>query len=112
MRFDHVTIALLVLRPDAPQLDEAAAAALQDAHAHPPEVVLLDIGMPGMDGYELARRLRGQDESRDAVFVALTGYGEDEDRRRARDAGFDYHMVKPVNPSDLQALIQFHQPGA
>ncbi len=79
---------------------------LEEARARPPAVVLLDIGMPGMDGYETARRLRGQPESKDALLVAVTGYGEDEDRQRARDAGFDYHMTKPVDPDDLRALLE------
>jgi signal transduction histidine kinase/ActR/RegA family two-component response regulator len=79
--------------------------ALEEARARPPAVVLLDIGMPGMDGYEAARRLRSQPESKDAVLVAVTGYGEEADRQRAREAGFDYHMTKPVDPEDLQALL-------
>jgi signal transduction histidine kinase/ActR/RegA family two-component response regulator len=81
-------------------------AALEEARACRPQVILLDIGMPGMDGYEVAQRLRGQGELRGAVLVAVTGYGEEEDRRRAREAGFDYHMVKPVDPNDLRALLE------
>jgi signal transduction histidine kinase/CheY-like chemotaxis protein len=80
--------------------------ALEDARAHPPRVVLLDIGMPGMDGYEVARRLREQDESRNALLVAITGYGEADDRRRAMGAGFDFHMVKPADPDDLRELLK------
>jgi CheY-like chemotaxis protein len=80
--------------------------ALDAVHAAPPAVVLLDIGMPGMDGYEVARRLRCQPESRDVVLVAVTGYGEEEDRQRAREAGFNYHMTKPVDPGDLRGLLE------
>jgi signal transduction histidine kinase/ActR/RegA family two-component response regulator len=81
-------------------------AGLEEARARPPAVVLLDIGMPGMDGYEMARRLREQPESKDALLVAVTAYGEEEDRQRAREAGFDYHMTKPVDPDDLRALLE------
>jgi PAS domain S-box-containing protein len=70
-----------------------------------PLVVLLDIGMPGMDGYEVARRLRALREAPRACIVALTGWGQDEDRRRVREAGFDHHLVKPADVADLQTLI-------
>ena len=70
-----------------------------------PLVVLLDIGMPGMDGYEVARRLRSLQEQPRACIVALTGWGQDEDRRRVREAGFDHHLVKPADIDALQTLI-------
>jgi CheY-like chemotaxis protein len=80
-------------------------AALEAAEAFDPAIVLLDIGLPGMDGYEVARRLR-QLPGRDKVLlVALTGYGQEEDRRRSREAGFDHHLVKPVDPEVLLALF-------
>ena len=79
-------------------------AALEAARARRPEIVLLDIGLPGMDGYELAKRLRREGFDR-AFLAAITGYGEDEDRRRALEAGFDSHLVKPVEPEVLQALL-------
>jgi signal transduction histidine kinase/CheY-like chemotaxis protein len=79
--------------------------ALELAQAQPPQVVLLDIGMPHMDGYEVARRLRQREECKKTVLVAITGFGEEEDRRRAREAGFDYHMVKPVDPEELRQLL-------
>ena len=78
--------------------------ALQVARSYRPEVVLLDIGMPGMDGFEVARRLRGEPEFEATRLAALTGYGQDEDHRRSREAGFDRHFTKPVDPSDLQGL--------
>jgi signal transduction histidine kinase/ActR/RegA family two-component response regulator len=81
------------------------AEALEQAEARRPDVVLLDIGMPGMDGYEVARRLREREGGDKVVLVAVTGYGQEEDRRRAREAGFDYHMVKPVDPGDLRELL-------
>jgi PAS domain S-box-containing protein len=70
-----------------------------------PLVVLLDIGMPGMDGYEVARRLRALQVQPRACIVALTGWGQDEDRRRVREAGFDHHLVKPADIDALQTLI-------
>jgi signal transduction histidine kinase/DNA-binding response OmpR family regulator len=81
------------------------SAALETAQTFGPEVVLLDIGLPGMDGYEVARRLRAQPSTRDAVLVAVTGYGQDEDRERSRQAGFEYHLVKPVDLGTLQTVI-------
>jgi signal transduction histidine kinase len=69
-----------------------------------PEVALLDIGMPRLDGFEVARRIRAEEWGKGTVLVALTGWGQDEDRRRTREAGFDSHLVKPL---DLDALSQF-----
>jgi CheY-like chemotaxis protein len=79
--------------------------ALDVAAEFRPEVVLLDIGLPGMDGYELARRFRASKEWSGIVLVALTGYGQEEDRRRAQDAGFDHHLVKPVSPEVILMLL-------
>ena len=80
-------------------------AALQMARTYQPDVVLLDIGLPGMDGYEVARRLREQPGSEDVLLIAMTGYGSDEDRRRSRNSGCDHHLLKPVAHQDLQALL-------
>jgi CheY-like chemotaxis protein len=79
--------------------------ALEAFDAKAPEVVLLDIGMPGMDGYEVARGIRARDPARRTAIVALTGWGQDTDRRRARDAGFDHHLVKPADMGVLQRLL-------
>jgi len=70
-----------------------------------PDVALIDVGLPGMDGYELARVARSQPETRDVRLVAITGYGQEEDRQRALAAGFDLHVAKPVNPAVLQDLL-------
>lgn len=80
--------------------------ALGHAKASPPQVALLDIGLPGMDGYEVARRLRTEAGCVNTFLVALTGYGQEEDRARARASGFDAHFVKPV---DFRALLQVLQ---
>ncbi len=72
---------------------------------HTPEVVLLDIGMPGMNGYEVARNIRSRFPDYNTWIVALTGWGQEEDRRRAQDAGFDHHLTKPVDLDALQELL-------
>jgi signal transduction histidine kinase len=78
--------------------------ALQTVRAEAPDVVLLDIGLPGMDGYQVARRLRELPGDR-LTLVALTGHGQNEDRRRSLEAGFDYHLTKPVDTEALQQLL-------
>src|SRR5262249_62330583 len=83
----------------------AGPAGAEGATATPPHVMLIDIGLPGMDGYEVARRIRQRPELRGVVLVALTGYGRDEDRRTGVTAGFDHHLVKPVDPSALETLV-------
>jgi len=79
--------------------------ALETARLYRPEVVLLDIAMPGMDGYELASRLRQEHGLEKTLLVALTGYGQEEDRRRSREVSIDHHLVKPVDPETLQDLL-------
>jgi CheY-like chemotaxis protein len=71
----------------------------------PPHIVFMDIGLPGMDGYEVARRLRAEARSKACVLVAVSGYGQDEDRRRSLGAGFDHHLVKPVTLQRLKQLL-------
>ncbi len=96
---------LLRLQGHEVRMAHDGPAALQIAAASRPDLVFLDIGMPGMDGYEVARRLRGEPGLRSVVLVALTGWGQGEDRRRSREAGFDHHLVKPVDPHALQRLL-------
>jgi CheY-like chemotaxis protein len=79
--------------------------ALEALRTYRPAVVLLDIGMPGMDGYEVARQIRQQPEFQGVVLIALTGWGQEDDRRRAREAGFDHNLVKPVDFDALEALL-------
>jgi CheY-like chemotaxis protein len=80
-------------------------AALEAAVKYRPDAVFLDIGLPGMDGYEIAERFRELPGSNGTVLVAITGYGQDEDRRRSREAGIDHHLVKPVAPETLHKLL-------
>jgi PAS domain S-box-containing protein len=82
------------------------AAALEAAERHRPDAMLLDIGLPRLNGYEVCRRVREQPWGRDMVMIALTGWGQEEDRRKSRDAGFDGHLVKPVDHAELSVLLQ------
>ena len=86
--------------------------ALEAAARVRPDLMLLDIGMPGLNGYEVARRVRSFDWGRSAVLVALTGWGQDNDRRQSREAGFDSHWVKPLDSRKLAALLQSLPPAA
>jgi CheY-like chemotaxis protein len=70
-----------------------------------PDVVLSDIGLPGLDGWELARQLRLTPDLSQTRLIAVTGYGSDADRDRSRQAGFDYHLTKPCDPADLRGLL-------
>ena len=101
---DHLGAQVQVVRGGAEALD-----------AYPnylPAVVLLDIGMPGMNGYDVAREIRGRYPQQPAKLVALTGWGQEEDLRRAREAGFDHHLVKPAEIGALEALLSTVQPTA
>jgi two-component system, OmpR family, response regulator len=80
--------------------------ALASVDAFRPEVVVLDIGLPGMNGFDVARAMRKLDATRNALMIALTGYGSDADRKDAIDAGFDHHLTKPVSITDLEALLK------
>ena len=80
---------------------DALATALQ----FNPEVVFLDIGLPGMSGYEVARRFRADDRLKGALLVAMTGWGNEEDRLRSRNAGFDEHLTKPVEPAAFDEVL-------
>jgi len=81
------------------------AAAVATAREFLPDAILLDIGLPGMDGYEVARTLRTQAEFGETLILALTGYGREQDRQRASDAGFNSHLTKPVDPEVLRKLL-------
>jgi CheY-like chemotaxis protein len=100
------TLALLLrLRNYDVRVARDGPEALEAAKEFHPELVLLDIGLPGMDGYAVARALRAGPAAGRLRLVALTGYGRDEDRRRSAEAGFDDHLVKPVAPDALLELL-------
>ena len=96
---------LLTLAGHEVETSEDAAGALDKLRVFQPEIALIDIGLPGVDGYALARRVRETPEARAIYLVALTGYGQAEDRKMALAAGFDAHMTKPVDPDKLCAFL-------
>jgi len=79
--------------------------ALRVLETFAPDVILLDIGLPEIDGYEVARRIRASPAGRSVTLLAITGWGQEQDRRRARESGFDRHLTKPVEGTALDALI-------
>jgi CheY-like chemotaxis protein len=79
--------------------------ALALAAQHRPSIAILDIGMPGMSGYEVATRIRDDPWGAGIQLIAVTGWGQDEDKRKALDAGFDHHLTKPIDPDELQRLM-------
>ena len=96
----------MLLELDGHTVEAAAdgAEALDIVRDKDPDVALVDIGLPGIDGYEVARRIRAGQGPR-PLLIALTGYGQPEDRRRATEAGFDSLLVKPVDPAALSGLL-------
>jgi PAS domain S-box-containing protein len=97
--------ALLEMAGHSIQLAHSGPAALEAAAVFRPDAVILDIGLPGLDGYQVAGRLREGPLGKDVVLIAATGYGQEDDLRRSREAGFDRHLVKPIDPADLQRLL-------
>ena len=81
------------------------AAALDLARTYQPAVALLDVKLPDMDGYAVARRIRAEERAERAFLIALTGLGQETDRQQSQEAGFDHHLVKPTDPAELQALL-------
>jgi CheY-like chemotaxis protein len=81
------------------------AEALEKIHANDLDYVFLDLGMPGIDGYEVARRVRANKSLRQPRLIALTGWGQEDDRRQTRDAGFDAHLVKPVSSEEIARAL-------
>jgi CheY-like chemotaxis protein len=87
------------------RLAHDGAAALEACQSFRPQAVLLDISLPGMDGWELGRRLRQHEGMADALLIALTGHGLDQDHARSREAGLDAHLTKPAEPAAIQRLL-------
>ena len=96
---------LLRLQGHEVRVAHSGMAALEMTKTYVPDVVFLDIGMPGMDGYEVARRMRQQPGLENVVLAALTGWGQQEDRRRTAEAGFDHHLVKPPEPKAVESVL-------
>ena len=101
---ESMTVLLRVLGAEV-ELVHSGRAALEAVGAFKPDVVLLDIGMPGMDGYEVARRIRANSDHRGVMLIALTGWGQEEDRQRSAAAGFNHHLVKPADIDQLRQLL-------
>jgi PAS domain S-box-containing protein len=96
---------LLRLQGHEARVAYSGMAAVEMTKTYTPDVVFMDIGMPGMDGYEVARRLRQQPGLENVVLAALTGWGQKEDRRRTAEAGFDHHLVKPPDPKAMEGVL-------
>jgi len=80
--------------------------AIAQINLDPPDIILMDIGLPGLDGYELARQIRAQSGGQNIIMAALTGYGQPEDQQRARESGFDLHLIKPVEVDSIRRVLQ------
>ena len=104
---DAAAMLAMLLEAEGHQVmvEHGSQRALERAKQAAPQVCLLDIGLPGMDGYQLAQHLRAQPETAHAMMIAVTGYGQEGDRANALGAGFDHHLVKPVDTSELAALL-------
>jgi len=101
----HTLQALLSMQGVQASVAHDGAEAVEHVRRDPPEVVVMDIGMPVMNGYEAARRIREMRPARDILLVALTGWGQYADKARATEAGFDFHFVKPLQIEDLMACL-------
>jgi CheY-like chemotaxis protein/two-component sensor histidine kinase len=98
----------ILLRALGQDVDTAydGPSAIELAHRLQPDVILLDIGLPGIDGYEVARQCRARSDLQTVILVAMTGYGQHDDRARSREAGFNAHLVKPVKVDELRLLLE------
>jgi CheY-like chemotaxis protein len=96
---------LLTLNGHAAQAAHDSTAALQAAQDQKPDAILMDIGLPGLNGYQLAERVRATPGLQEVILVAVTGYGQPEDQQRSKRAGFDHHMVKPVDHQQLRKML-------
>jgi CheY-like chemotaxis protein len=85
---------------------EEGVSGLELLKATRPDIAVIDVGLPGLNGYEIARRFRAEPDADGVMLVALTGYGTPEARERSRQAGFDHHLIKPVDPDTLRELMR------
>jgi PAS domain S-box-containing protein len=110
---DAATAMSLLLESDGydVRIAHEAVHALEIAAQFEPEIVLLDLGLPGMDGFQLAQEMRKRAATANALLIAVTGYGQAADRQRTHDAGFDHHLVKPVSSDEIQRVIASRFPG-
>lgn len=110
---DSATAMAMLLEADGYEVRVAheAAHALAIAAQFEPEIVLLDLGLPGMDGFQLGEALRQHPSTAQTLLIAVTGYGHATDRERSRAAGFDHHLVKPVSSEEIQRVINSRFPG-
>jgi PAS domain S-box-containing protein len=110
---DLANLMAMIVRRDGHevQLAHDGLKALEVARAFQPQVVLCDIGLPEMNGYEFAKRLREQPEFQQIRLIALSGYGQEESRRHSIESGFDYHLIKPVEPEELRSLLHSLSPA-
>jgi CheY-like chemotaxis protein len=97
--------ALLKVAGHETRIAHTGEEALKAALEYRPSIVLLDIGLPGINGYEVAKRLRQRPETKEVTLVAITGYGTDLDHQRSQEAGFDHHLVKPADFEKLEGLL-------
>ena len=101
---------LLQAKGHDPFIASDGQTAIAMAQTLKPTLVLLDIGLPGMDGYAVAQQLRNLPETSGATLIAVTGYGDEQDRLRSKQAGFDHHLVKPVSIKMLESILQSVEP--
>jgi CheY-like chemotaxis protein len=96
---------LLLAHGHEARMAHEGGGAMQAALEYLPDVVLLDIGLPGIDGYEVAKQIRQEPTLKNVMLVALTGYGQESDRQRTREAGFNHHLVKPADFANVQSIL-------
>ena len=96
---------LLEIRGHIVQIAHDGSTGFERAKEWRPEFVLLDLGLPGMDGFQVAALLRHDPDTRAAVIIAISGYGQEEDRNRSKQAGFDHHLVKPISSVELFKVL-------
>jgi len=107
---DTATSSAMLLRLYGHEVEVAAdgPSAMQAARATQPDVVLLDLGLPNMDGWQVAQQIRHLNTQKRPLLIAVSGYGHEEARRRSQDAGIDLHLLKPVDPKELEDILRHH----